>query len=51
MVNTTQNNGTQCYFRHEIITKLQKEYSLISMITSNLSNYYEKIRKLVVGKV
>lgn len=35
-----------CFYRPDIISKLQKEYSLISMITANLANYYENIRKL-----
>lgn len=33
------------FYRPEIISKLQKEHSLISMITQNLSDYYETIRK------
>ncbi len=45
------NNGSQtattCYYRPDVIAKLQKEYSLISMITANLANYYESIRKYV----
>jgi hypothetical protein len=43
-IQNSNQNDTHSYYRHEIINKLQKEYSLISMITANLSDYYEKIR-------
>lgn len=43
--NLTGNIG--CFYRPDIISKLQKEYSLISMITANLANYYENIRYLL----
>ena len=40
---TTNNN---CFYRPDVISKLQKEYSLISMITVNLATYYQSIRNL-----
>ena len=40
-----------CCYRPDIISKLQKEYSLISMITTNLANYYENVRKLTQTNV
>ncbi|RNA29124.1 putative ubiquitin carboxyl-terminal hydrolase FAF, partial [Brachionus plicatilis] len=38
-----QNNIS--YTRPEIITKLQKEYSLVDMITNNLAEYYDSFKK------
>lgn len=46
----SQNNQTQtnvCYTRPEIISKLQKEYSLIDMITTNLAEYYDSFKKFI----
>ena len=40
-------NSNYCYSRPDIISKLQKEYSLIIMVTSNLSNYHEITRNYV----
>ncbi len=45
--NNNSNNNQNNYYRPDIIAKLQKEYSLISMITANLANYYESIRRYV----
>jgi hypothetical protein len=44
-INNTPTASICCFYRPDIISKLQKEYSLISMITTNLANYYESIRK------
>jgi hypothetical protein len=44
-INNTPTAYICCFYRPDIISKLQKEYSLISMITTNLANYYESIRK------
>lgn len=46
LVTATSGSGGG-FHRPDIIAKLQKEYSLISMITSNLADYYENIRKSV----
>lgn len=46
----TNNNPNYCFYRHEVITKLQKEYSLVNMITINLATYYDTIRALVNDK-
>ena len=46
----TNTNYHQFTYRNDIIHKLQKEHSLISMIALNLANYYENIRKYVTGK-
>ncbi len=37
------------FYRAEVIAKLQKEYSLISMITANLASYYSTVRSLVTA--
>jgi hypothetical protein len=46
---STSHHHNTCFHRTDIIAKLQKEYSLISMITANLADYYDAIRKSVVG--
>ncbi len=33
-------------YRSDVIAKLEKEYSIINMITSNLSNYYDAIKSM-----
>ena len=45
--NQSSSSGNCCFYRTDIIAKLQKEYSLISMITKNLADYYETIQKHV----
>lgn len=49
LASTNTGNSSTCYYRTDIIAKLQKEYSLISMITANLSDYYELIKQSVVS--
>ena len=40
----SSSGASHTLYRPDIIAKLQKEYSLISMITANLADYYETIK-------
>lgn len=49
---SSQIQNNICYSRPEIISKLQKEYSLVDMITNNLAEYYESFKVYInQGKI
>jgi hypothetical protein len=38
------------FFRQEIVTRLQNQHTLVSLVTDNLSKYMDEVRKFVQGK-